>query len=217
MCCSPQIITQDMVAAEFDWKAQDFVGDLNTLAKKVCHRLKVFKKGCPDSREAAATSYPQFIQFRRSLLDRRQHFFGSTVSLFCTKMTSNLIRLDCIRAANNSDEGNLLLDLIRQAGNMGIWSRTLKTKSGLHQTVIDKCLKALEGQRAIKAVKSIKHPTRKMYLLYNTTPSTELTGGPWYSGSDLDVDFVTSLQKLCKKLIDQAVSSAYGLTVNRES
>lgn len=111
------------------------------------------------------------------------------------------------RAAGNSDEANLLLNLIEQSGNLGIWSRTLKAKSGLHQTVIDKCLKNLETTRAIKSVKSIKHPTRKIYLLQHIQPSTELTGGPWYNGADLDVEFISNILKLCKRLVHQAVRS----------
>lgn len=205
-----KVITQDMVSAEFEWKVQDYVAELTSLTKKAgfqclqsAHRLSDVTCVSRDCWSFDKVQTTKFFGLVSPLLLHKRVFLLLFLSL-CIFFSDPEY---CCRAAYNSDEGNLILNLIEQSGNMGIWSRTLKAKSGLHQTVIDKCLKLLEGQKSIKSVKSIKHPTRKIYLLYNTTPSTELTGGPWYSGSDLDIDFVSSLLKLCQKLIHQAVSS----------
>jgi len=39
---------------------------------------------------------------------------------------------------------------------LGIWTRNLKTKTNLHQTVITRSLKNLESKQLIKAIKSVK-------------------------------------------------------------
>jgi hypothetical protein len=38
----------------------------------------------------------------------------------------------------------------------GIWTKHLKAKTELHQTVIDRCLKSLVQKQLIKAVKNVK-------------------------------------------------------------
>lgn len=39
---------------------------------------------------------------------------------------------------------------------IGIWVKHLKTKTELHQNVIDKCLKSLLQKQLIKAIKNVK-------------------------------------------------------------
>lgn len=48
-------------------------------------------------------------------------------------------------------------------------------------------------------------------MLYNVTPSIDVTGGPWYSGNDLDVEFIGALQSLAKQYIRKKVCSPNGL------
>ncbi|KAL1920771.1 uncharacterized protein VTP21DRAFT_11406 [Calcarisporiella thermophila] len=98
-------------------------------------------------------------------------------------------------------EEKLVYQHIKASGNEGIWTRTLKTKTGLHQQVVMRCLKTLEQKQLVKSVKSVKNPTRKVYMLYELTPSTEVTGGTWYTDQELDVDFIENLQKACFKYI----------------
>lgn len=40
--------------------------------------------------------------------------------------------------------------------SLGVWTKHLKAKTELHQTVIDRCLKSLTQKQLIKAVKSVK-------------------------------------------------------------
>ncbi|KAI8460255.1 RNA polymerase Rpc34 subunit-domain-containing protein [Phakopsora pachyrhizi] len=84
----------------------------------------------------------------------------------------------------------LIYDNIVSSGNTGIWTKTLKMRTNLHQTNINKALKSLENKNLIKAVKSVKFPTRKIYMLFELQPSTELSGGPWYTDSELDTEFI---------------------------
>ena len=44
---------------------------------------------------------------------------------------------------------------------------------------INKCLKALEHRKLVKAVKSVANGNRKVYMLFELEPSREITGGAW--------------------------------------
>ncbi|EGW30501.1 34-kDa subunit of RNA polymerase III (C) [Spathaspora passalidarum NRRL Y-27907] len=92
-----------------------------------------------------------------------------------------------------TDEEAMVYSYIEASGREGIWTKTIKARTNLHQHVVAKCLKSLEGQRYIKSIKSVKHPTRKIYMLYNLQPSIEITGGPWFTDSELDTEFIDSL------------------------
>ncbi|KAF7982819.1 hypothetical protein HWV62_25759 [Athelia sp. TMB] len=90
-------------------------------------------------------------------------------------------------------EESMVLSHIQASGTEGIWTKHLKAKTELHQTVIDRCLKALTQKALIKPVKSHKHPTRKIYMLSHLQPSVEITGGPWYTDNELDTEFIKLL------------------------
>ncbi|KAI0037057.1 RNA polymerase Rpc34 subunit-domain-containing protein [Vararia minispora EC-137] len=98
-------------------------------------------------------------------------------------------------------EEDMVLTQIQNAGNQGIWTKHLKTKTDLHQTVIDRCLKSLTSKQLIKVVKNVKYPTRKIYMLSSIDPSVELTGGPWYTDSEFDSEFIKNLCAACLRYI----------------
>ncbi|KAF9057373.1 RNA polymerase Rpc34 subunit-domain-containing protein [Panaeolus papilionaceus] len=100
-----------------------------------------------------------------------------------------------------SGEENLVLSHIKHSGNEGIWTKHLKAKTNLHQTVIDRCLKTLTQKRLIKRVQSVQHITRKIYMLEGLEPSISLTGGPWYTDNELDTEFIQNLMEACYRLI----------------
>ncbi|EAU84573.2 RNA polymerase III subunit Rpc34 [Coprinopsis cinerea okayama7 len=100
-----------------------------------------------------------------------------------------------------SGEENLVLSHIKNSGNEGIWTKHLKAKTNLHQTIIDRCLKTLIQKRLIKRVPSVQHPTRKIYMLEGLEPSIALTGGPWYTDNELDTEFIQHLMDACYKFI----------------
>ena len=52
----------------------------------------------------------------------------------------------------------LLLPHVPCSVTIGIWTKHLKGKTDLHQTVIDRCIKTLTQKQLIKAVKSVKVP-----------------------------------------------------------
>lgn len=91
---------------------------------------------------------------------------------------------------------------IKGADNRGIWTKDLKTRTNLHQTVLNKVLKSLEiTKKLIKSVRNVKNPTRKVFMLIGLDPSTEITGGPWFSESELDVEFIDELCRVCLRFI----------------
>ncbi|KAJ7507539.1 RNA polymerase Rpc34 subunit-domain-containing protein [Mycena galericulata] len=100
-----------------------------------------------------------------------------------------------------SGEESLVLGHIKATTNEGIWTKHLKAKTNLHQTIIDRCLKTLTQKKLIKRVPSVQHPTRKIYMLEHIEPSVGLTGGPWYTESELDTVFIDTISKACLKFI----------------
>ncbi|KAF8452535.1 RNA polymerase Rpc34 [Boletus edulis BED1] len=96
-----------------------------------------------------------------------------------------------------SGEEAMVLGHIQASGNEGIWTKHLKAKTELHQTVIDRCLKSLVQKQLVKSIKAVRHPTRKIYMLAHLEPSVELTGGPWYTDNELDTEFIKLLSTAC--------------------
>jgi DNA-directed RNA polymerase III subunit RPC6 len=90
----------------------------------------------------------------------------------------------------------MVYGLVDEAGTEGIWSKTIKTRSGLHDTAMRAAIKALETKRYITDMKSVEHLNRKMYIKSNLTPNEKATGGPWYTDGELDEAFIDSIQKV---------------------
>lgn len=100
-----------------------------------------------------------------------------------------------------TDDEQMLYSYIEALGREGIWTKTLKAKTNLHQHIVMRSLKLLENQRYIKLIKSVKYPTRKIYMLYNLQPSIDVTGGPWFTDLELDTDFIDSLSMVVWRYI----------------
>ena len=66
---------------------------------------------------------------------------------------------------------------------------------------INKCLKALEQRKLVKAVKSVANGNRKVYMLFELEASREITGGAWYTGHEYDSEFIAVLRQECHKYI----------------
>jgi DNA-directed RNA polymerase III subunit RPC6 len=86
--------------------------------------------------------------------------------------------------------------LIDESGAEGIWSKTIKTRSNLHDTTMRASIKALETKRYITDMKSVEHLNRKMYIKASLTPSEKATGGPWYTDGELDEEFIDMISNV---------------------
>ncbi|KAJ3070241.1 34-kDa subunit of RNA polymerase III (C) [Podochytrium sp. JEL0797] len=124
---------------------------------------------------------------------------------FVTLGKSLFFRAKDVNEANRTRDLNqnekIVYNFIKSEKSKGIWIKDLKTKSGLHLQVVTDCIKNLEKHRLIKFVKSVKNPTRKLYMLFDLTPSEDLTGGAWYTDQELDVAFIEGLTEMSFKLI----------------
>ncbi|CAO0793580.1 unnamed protein product [Mucor circinelloides] len=123
------------------------------------------------------------------------------ISLNGENMLKAIDLRDAEKASKLNDDARLVYNTIRSAGNNGIWTKDLKKKTNLHTIVLNRTLKSLEQKQEIKAVKHVKYPTRKIYMLFSLTPSSEVTGGAWYTDQELDTDFIDSLKAACLKYI----------------
>lgn len=79
---------------------------------------------------------------------------------------------------------------IENSGTNGIWIKTIKQRTNIHQIAVTKCMKALEAKKLVKPVKSIKNPQQRIYMLAHLSPNEDVTGGPWFSDGELDVELI---------------------------
>ena len=92
-----------------------------------------------------------------------------------------------------SIEEALVYSYIDSSGREGIWTRTIRSRTNLHQVVMNRCLRTLESKILIKSIQSAKFPKRKIYILAHLQPSDDVTGGPFYTDGVLDEEFVHQL------------------------
>ncbi|MCJ1251321.1 34-kDa subunit of RNA polymerase III (C) [Trapelia coarctata] len=98
-------------------------------------------------------------------------------------------------------EDAMVYAYIESSGREGIWTRTIRSRTNLHQTVMNRCLKTLENKHLIKSIQSAKFPTRKIYILATLQPSDDVTGGAFYTDNELDIPFVAELHRVAEKYI----------------
>jgi len=89
-----------------------------------------------------------------------------------------LVSDDLATKLSGLDEtSRMVYQFIERAGNLGIWTKDIKTRSNIHQQTLNKIIKALESRKLVKPVKSVNSKTKNLYMLYNLTPAEEITGG----------------------------------------
>lgn len=108
----------------------------------------------------------------------------------------------------------MIYSYIESSGREGIWSRTIKTKTNFHQSIMTRSIKSLESKNFIKSIKSVKWPTRIIYMLAHLTPSEDVTGGPWFTDGELDTDFVEILCVQVEKYILSRSFHVAGTSIN---
>lgn len=136
-------------------------------------------------------------------------------SHFKTPLCKNCHVYSCLsnlfRIKNMSQDEALIYFHIEEAGRNGIWTKILHSRTNLHHNVITRCLKTLEAQRYVKQVKSVKNPTRKIYMLSSIEPSIEMSGGPWFTDAEIDTEFIENLLSVIWRY---CVSLSYPSTFN---
>lgn len=109
---------------------------------------------------------------------------------------------DALKYRGLTHEQEMVYSLIDESSTDGIWSKTIKTKTNLHDSLMRAALKALETRRLISDMKSVEHPTRKMYIKSTLRPSEKATGGAWYTDNELDEAFIDGLMGVLYRYIE---------------
>ena len=109
---------------------------------------------------------------------------------------------DALKYRGLTHEQEMVYALIDESSTDGIWSKTIKTKTNLHDSLMRAALKALETKRLISDMKSVEHPTRKMYIKSTLRPSDKATGGAWYTDNELDEAFIDGLMGVLYRYIE---------------
>src|SRR3954452_25500689 len=107
-------------------------------------------------------------------------FFNFLRVLYCNsipfpypRVREALLIMRGTRYKSLSPDEALIYSYIDSSQREGIWTRTLAQRSNLHRGLMAKCLKSLESKGLIKAIKSVKYPTRKIYMLAHLIPSED--------------------------------------------
>ena len=112
----------------------------------------------------------------------------------------NLTVLDSLTSSLSADEGYVYQRVMR-AHNNGIWTKDIKTYSGLPTQTLTKIYKKLETLRLVKTVKSVASKSKKLYMGYDIVPSRAITGGPWYNETDFDFEFIGAVSDFIATVI----------------
>ncbi|KAL4779421.1 RNA polymerase Rpc34 [Aspergillus varians] len=102
-----------------------------------------------------------------------------------------IAREDAEKLKNLTPDESLVYNVIHSTERSGIWVRAIQKRTNLHKSILDRCLKALEGKNYIKSIHNVKFPSRKMYMLAGLAPSEDVTGGAWFTDGVLDENFIT--------------------------
>ncbi|POS84342.1 hypothetical protein EPUL_003609, partial [Erysiphe pulchra] len=100
-------------------------------------------------------------------------------------------------------EQELVYAQIDESGQDGIWSRTIKTRTNLHDSIFASSIKFLMGKGYICEMKSVEHPGRKMYIKASLRPSERATGGAWFTDGELDDVFINTALMLLQRHIHE--------------
>lgn len=120
-----------------------------------------------------------------------------------TDISKILIPCVVCRLQNLNADESLIYNVIHSTGRSGIWVRAIQTRTNLHKSILDRCLKSLEGKNYIKSVHNVKYPSRKMYMLAGVAPSEDVTGGAWFTDGVLDANFINSVAEYIEYTVSQ--------------
>lgn len=112
-------------------------------------------------------------------------------------------------------EQMLVYQICEKVGNRGIWTRDIKMQTNIPQHTLTKTLKILEQRNLIKAVRSVTSKSKKLYMLFNTMPAKDITGGPWYTDQEFDREFVEDLARFVVQFVDSRGMASSAEIANR--
>lgn len=98
---------------------------------------------------------------------------------------------------------------------MGIWTKAIKQRTQIAQTVLNKCLKSLETKHLIRAFTNVKFPQRKYYILSHLDPVEEVTGGTFHDpdNGELDTTLIEILSSQILAFVQSKSWDKHSITV----
>lgn len=93
------------------------------------------------------------------------------------------------------EDEQLIFNHIKEAKSLGCSIRDIRMFTKLPMNLIQKILKKLEEKKLINSVKNLQSKT-KLYFLFDEIPDEKITGGVFFTNSEIDKEFVDQLMKL---------------------
>lgn len=120
------------------------------------------------------------------IIDRAQAAKYVSCTMFSIRANGCFCRYTLL---SNSEE-HLIYTCIENAGTDGIWSASIKNKTGVIQMKVPKVLSSLASKGLIKFFKSPDRPNAKMCILKDLEPANVVARGPFYTDGELDEELV---------------------------
>lgn len=131
---------------------------------------------------------------------------GVLLKLAVPSVTSQVLDID--------ENEQLVLQLIEEVGNKGIWRHEIHRKSKIVEVQLNKILKNLTTKKLIKPITSVLAGKKKMYILANLEPNESVTGGNFYSGQQFDSEYFKMLHAMCYKFLEDKAEEVRKLPLN---
>ncbi|KAG9248485.1 RNA polymerase Rpc34 [Calycina marina] len=106
-------------------------------------------------------------------------------------------------------EDEIVYSFIDESGRDGIWIKTIRSRSQLHDSLVNAAIKHLVSKKYIQEMKSVEASTRKMYIRSGLVQSDKTKGGPWFTDGDLDEVFIDGVRQA---LYDYILNTSLYLT-----
>ena len=99
-----------------------------------------------------------------------------------------------VRFQDLTEEHKTVYKLISDASTQGIWAKDLSSKSKIPAGTLSRITKTLEHRRLIKQITPAQYRSRKVWMLFELEPATELSGGSWYKDGQIDAELIQRLR-----------------------
>ncbi|GAB7346319.1 hypothetical protein MBLNU457_5038t1 [Dothideomycetes sp. NU457] len=84
----------------------------------------------------------------------------------------------------------MVYECIEGAGVNGMWQKRIKDRTGISQATVLKIIRALVNRQLIKDFTNIKNPSQKTFILAYLDPGDSVSGGPWHSDNEFDLELI---------------------------
>ena len=111
-----------------------------------------------------------------------------------------------MRFQDLSEEHKTVYKIIADASSQGIWAKDLSSKSKIPAGTLARLTKTLEHRKLIKQITPAQYRSRKVWMLYELEPATELSGGSWYKDGQIDSELIQRLRSAALEYISNCAS-----------